>query len=61
MFKARIMPTVAALIAAFVMIGVFPRRLLEPLNVSDEVKGLIVIGLAIAVAWLVERLLKTKK
>ncbi len=60
MFRAKILPTLGALIALVVVIGIFPRQLLDPLGASDAVKGIVVIVVAIGVAWVVERLLKPK-
>ncbi|WP_019953984.1 hypothetical protein [Yoonia vestfoldensis] len=60
MFRAKILPTLGALIALFVVIGIFPRQVLDSLGASDAVKGIVVIVVAIGVAWVVERLLKPK-
>jgi uncharacterized membrane protein len=61
MFRTKILPVVTALFVCALVIGFFPRRLLDQLGASDTVKGIIIIVLAVVAAALVERLLRPKQ
>lgn len=60
MFRQKILPAIGAIIAMFLVIGIFPRTWLDVFGASDSVKGIIVIAVAIGIAWLVDKFLRKK-